>query len=94
LKSMNRYELGMILSCFIYIEGQVKRESENLCLGMRMGRLEKKQRFTTHLERKQIEDLKALSRVTRITVAVFVREAIDMLLARYERELKRAKRVG
>ncbi len=54
--------------------------------------MENKQRFTTHLERRQIEDLKILSRATRITVAVFVREAIDILLARYERELKRAKR--
>ena len=51
-------------------------------------------RFTTHLEEKQIADLKALSRATRITVAVFVREAIDMLLAKYQKELRRLKRKG
>jgi predicted DNA-binding protein len=51
-------------------------------------------RFTTHLEGKQIEDLRALSRVTRITVAVYVREAIDMLLTKYQGEFKKAKRKG
>ncbi len=43
-----------------------------------------KVRFTTNLEKKQIEDLKALSKKTRITVAVYVREAIDMLLMKYK----------
>ena len=54
--------------------------------------MSKKERFTTHLEKKQIEDLKALSKATRITVAVFVREAIDMLLAKYQKELRKAKK--
>jgi len=55
--------------------------------------MDNKERFTTHLEKQQIEDLKALSKATRITVAVFVREAIDMLLVKYQKELKKAKRV-
>jgi len=49
-------------------------------------------RFTTHLEKKQVEDLKALSAATRINVAVYVREAIDILLAKYQKELKKTKK--
>jgi Ribbon-helix-helix domain len=64
---------------FYSLEGRQKEMSE-------------KERFTTHLEKRQIEDLKALSRATRITVAVFVREAVDMLLAKYQKELKKTKR--
>ena len=49
-------------------------------------------RFTTHLEKKQVEDLKALSAATRINVAVYVREAIDILLAKYQKEFKKTKK--
>ena len=55
---------------------------------------ENKERFTTHLEKRQIDGLKALSKATRITVAVFVREAIDMLLEKYQGELKKAEQKG
>jgi predicted DNA-binding protein len=38
------------------------------------------------------EDLKRLSAVTRIPMAVYLREAVDDLLKKYAKELRRAKK--
>ena len=53
-----------------------------------------KERFTTHLNKEQIEKLKILSGYTRVPVASYVREAIDMLFDRYRKELMKAKKKG
>lgn len=48
---------------------------------------------TVYLEPEQAAKLKQLSAVTRVTQAVFIREAIDDLLKKYAKELrKEAKR--
>ncbi len=56
--------------------------------------MEKRERYTTFLDKRQIEGLKNLSSVTRVPMAIYVREAIDDLLAKYERELKKVKKGG
>jgi predicted DNA-binding protein len=56
--------------------------------------MEKRERYTTFLDKKQIEGLKTLSSLTRVPMAIYVREAIDDLLVKYEKELKKAKKGG
>jgi hypothetical protein len=56
--------------------------------------MRKKQRMTFWMEAGQIEGLKALSAVTRIPQAVLMREAIDMLLSKYHKEIRKAPRKG
>ncbi len=48
-----------------------------------------KKRMTFWMEERQIEGLKALSSITRIRQADFVREAFDDLLVKYKKELKK-----
>ena len=50
-----------------------------------------RKRMTFWMDDKQIEGLKALSSVTRIKQAEFVREGIEMVLAKYQKEIKKAK---
>ena len=56
--------------------------------------MEKRERFTTFLNKRQIDGLKNLSATTRVPMAIYVREAIDDLLAKYEKELRKAKKGG
>jgi hypothetical protein len=54
--------------------------------GGAMGR----KRMTFWMEDRQIEGLKSLSSITRIKQADFIREAIDDLLVKYKKELKKS----
>lgn len=54
----------------------------------------KRKMISVFLNTKQIEDLKALSRVTRVKMADYIREGIDLVLARYKKELKKSKKEG
>jgi hypothetical protein len=54
--------------------------------GVEMG----KKRMTFWLDEKQIEGFKTLSTVTRIRQADFFREAIDDLLLKYKKEVKKS----
>ncbi|MGA2956111.1 MAG: ribbon-helix-helix domain-containing protein [Thermodesulfobacteriota bacterium] len=42
----------------------------------------------------QFKKLKALSAATRIKASDYIREGIDMVLAKYQKELKTAKKKG
>lgn len=44
-----------------------------------------------YLDPPVIDDLRALSTATRIPMAVYLREAVDDLLKKYARELRKAK---
>ncbi len=46
------------------------------------------------LEERQIDALKALSKVTRIRMADYIREGIDLVLAKYEKDLRKSKKKG
>lgn len=52
----------------------------------------KKSATTVYLEPEQAEALRRLSDATRVTQANYIREAIDDLLKKYARELKRSER--
>lgn len=47
--------------------------------------------MTFWMEPEQIEGLKDLHTVTRIPQAVLMREALDMLLSKYRKEVQKAK---
>lgn len=49
----------------------------------------KKQQASIYLEPAQAQRLKALSRRTRVPQAAYLREGVDAVLERHERELKR-----
>ena len=51
---------------------------------------------TVYLEEEQVERLMRLSKMTRVPQAVYIREAIDIALAKHEKRLKgkRKKREG
>lgn len=49
-----------------------------------------RKRMTFWMEDRQIEGLKSLSSITRIKQADFIREAIDDLLVKYKKELKKS----
>ena len=51
-----------------------------------------KKRVNMMLEEEQFESLKNLSRVTRIRMSEFIREGVDWILAKYQKELKKAPR--
>ena len=53
-----------------------------------------KQRISTFLDKRQIDALKSLSGVTRIKMADYIREGIDMVLSKYRKDLKKTKRKG
>jgi hypothetical protein len=54
----------------------------------------KRKRMTFWMDHGQVEGLKRLSSATRIKQADYIREGIDMVLAKYAKELKRAKEGG
>ncbi len=51
-----------------------------------------RKRMTFWMDDKHIEELKVLSSVTRIKQVEFVREAIEMVLAKYRKEIKKAQK--
>ena len=51
-----------------------------------------KKRVNMMLEEEQFERLKNLSRVTRIRMSEYTREGLDWILAKYQKELKKAPR--
>jgi hypothetical protein len=53
-----------------------------------------KQRISTFLDKRQIDALKSLSGVTRVKMADYIREGIDMVLAKYRKDLKKTKKKG
>lgn len=50
--------------------------------------------MTFWMEERQVEGLKVLSTATRIKQADYIREGIDMVLAKYGKQLKKAKQEG
>jgi hypothetical protein len=53
-----------------------------------------KKRVNMMLEEDQFDRLKELSRVTRIRMSEFIREGVDWILAKYQRELKKGRKKG
>jgi len=53
-----------------------------------------KRRVNFFLDEEQLEGLKALSDVTRVRMSEYMREGIEMVLAKYQKELKKAKKKG
>lgn len=51
----------------------------------------KREKISVYLDKQQIEDLKALSSITRVKMADYIREGIDMVFEKYKREIKKAK---
>lgn len=77
---------GTILSHIIYGGTRKPGTFTKIYRGAKMG----KKRMTFWMDDRQIEGLKALSSITRIRQADFFREALDDLLAKYKKELKKA----
>lgn len=53
-----------------------------------------KRRVNFFLDEEQLKGLKTLSDVTRVRMSEYMREGIDMVLAKYQKELKKAKKKG
>lgn len=53
-----------------------------------------RERISVFLDKEQIEKLKGLSGATRVKMADYIREGVDLVLAKYQKELKRAKKKG
>jgi len=53
-----------------------------------------KKRVNFFIDEKQTEGLKDLSRVTRVKMSEYVREGIDWVLSKYQKELKKGKKKG
>jgi len=49
-----------------------------------------KEKVSFYLDKGQIERLRTLTGVTRVNISVYIREGIDMVLAKYQKELKKA----
>jgi len=47
---------------------------------------------TVYLNPEQLANLKLLHKVTRVPMAEYLREAVDLVLERYAKELKKGKR--
>ncbi len=53
-----------------------------------------KKMISTMLEETQIERLKALSQTTRIKVADYIREGVELVLSKYQKEPKKSTKKG
>tara|TARA_B100002003_G_scaffold192045_1_gene181214 strand:- start:1279 stop:1452 length:174 start_codon:yes stop_codon:yes gene_type:complete len=51
-----------------------------------------RQRINVYIEKRQIVDLKALAEFSRIKQADYIREGIDLVLEKYNKEIKKAKK--
>lgn len=49
-----------------------------------------KRRTNVMIDEEQIKGLKTLSSITRVRMSEYIREGIDMVLSRYQKELKKA----
>jgi len=50
------------------------------------------ERFTTVIFREQMDNLRILSESTRVGMADYTREALDMLFLKYGKEIEKAKK--
>lgn len=53
-----------------------------------------KARISVFLDDEQIESLKSLSVITRVKMADYIREGVNLVLERYRKELKDVKKKG
>ena len=53
-----------------------------------------RQRINVYLDNDQIEKLKALTGATRVKMADYIREGIDLVLEKYKMELNKTKNKG
>lgn len=53
-----------------------------------------KPKVTFFIDEEMLEKLKALSGITRVKQADYIREGIEMVLEKYKAELKKAKKKG
>ncbi|MFQ5901694.1 MAG: ribbon-helix-helix domain-containing protein [Thermodesulfobacteriota bacterium] len=53
-----------------------------------------REKISVFLDKTQIENLKALSGFTRVKMADYIREGIDIVLDKYQKELKKAQKEG
>ena len=70
------------------IRNRCRKYDIKLRLPGREGSKERKTLRTIYLDVEQIERLSKLSEKTRVPKAVYIREALDLLLDKYENELK------
>ncbi|MEJ1339420.1 MAG: ribbon-helix-helix domain-containing protein [Candidatus Sedimenticola sp. (ex Thyasira tokunagai)] len=47
---------------------------------------------TVYLEEQQLDDLKLLHKVTRVPMAEYLREGVDLVLNKYADDLKKGKK--
>ena len=48
----------------------------------------KKRQIPCYLESEQLDDLRRLSKTTRVPLQVFLREGVDLVLKNYKKELR------
>ena len=53
-----------------------------------------KERTSLYLDKKQMEALRALTAFTRVKMADYVREGVDLVLDKYQKELRKAQKKG
>ena len=53
-----------------------------------------REKISLYLDKAQIESLRALSGITRVKMSDYIREGVDLILAKYQKELKKAKKKG
>ena len=51
-----------------------------------------RQKISLYLDKGQIEGLKVLSGFTRVKMSDYIREGVDRILAKYQKELKKAQK--
>ncbi len=51
----------------------------------------KLKKISVYIDKKQIEGFKALSSTTRVKMADYIREGIDMVFEKYKREMKKGE---
>jgi len=57
-----------------------------------MGKLENPKLFSVMLNEDQLKNLKAISGATLIPLSALVRRGIDMVIEKYQQELKKSKK--
>ena len=53
-----------------------------------------REKISLYLDKAQIESLRVLSGITRVKMSDYIREGVDLILAKYQKELKKAKKKG
>jgi Arc/MetJ-type ribon-helix-helix transcriptional regulator len=49
-----------------------------------------REKISVYLDKRQTEALQALTKETRVKMADYIREGVDLILAKYQKELKKA----